>query len=160
MLNERTNRLSRLLWAQTVTISAFIVSLLFFLQLDCQNVLRWWRRTGQKMFPYLTPVAQQVLGSQAAAAQGDRDLSGYGNLLVPNRSRTDTYWVEMVMFLKENFDHIPAWKDVPTIAADDIRACLPARFGGRDPDLVTAEAAFDVLNNTAYPTVDDTGLEG
>ena len=123
-------------------------------------MLAWWRLRGQKIFPFLAPVAQQVLGSQAAAAQGDRDLSGYGNLLVPNRSRVDTYWVEMVMFLRENLEHIPAWKDVPAISAKGVRACLPERFHGRDPGLVAAEAAFDVLSNTSHPAADGIGLEG
>ena len=112
------------------------------------------------MFPYLAPVAQQVFGNQAAAAQVERDFSACGNLLVPNRSRIDTYWVEMVMFLKANFEHIPAFRQIPMIAAKNIRACLPARFHGHDSDLMAAEAAFDVLTNTANPTADDIGLEG
>lgn len=96
--------------------------------MDCRNVLTWWRRTGRagRCSPYLTPVAQQVHGNQAEVAQVDRDFSGCGNLLVPNRSRIDTYWVEMVTFLKANFEHIPAFKDIPTNAAKDIRARLPA----------------------------------
>ena len=77
-----------------------------------------------------TPVAQQVFGNQASASQVERDFSGCGILLVPNRSRIDTYWVEMVIFLYVNFEHIPALKDKPMIAAKDIRACLPARFTG------------------------------
>ena len=46
------------------------------------------------MFAYLAPVTQQVFGNQAGAAQVERDFSCCGNLLVPNRSRNDTYWVE------------------------------------------------------------------
>lgn len=133
---------------------------ILFSQMDCQNVLTWWRRTGRKMFPYLAPVAQQVFGNQAAVTQGRRDLSGCTNLLALNRSRLDTYWAEMVMFLKENFEQIPALKDIPTIAAKDIHECLPARFHGRDAGLVAAEAAFDVLGNTAYPSANDIVLEG
>ena len=53
------------------------------------------------------------------------------------------------MFLKVNFEHIPALKDIPMIAAKDILKCLPARFTGGDADLAAAEAAFDVVNNTA-----------
>ena len=48
-----------------------------------------------------------------------------------------------------NFEHIPALKDIPMIAAKDIRVCLPERFAGGDDDLAAAEAAFDVVNNTA-----------
>jgi len=119
-------------------------------QLDTRDVLPWWQQTGRKMFAYLAPVAQQVFGNQAAAAQVERDFSACGNLLVGNRSRIDTYWVEMLMFLKVNYKHIPALKDIPKIADKDIRRCLPARFNGdADADLKAAEAAFDVVNNTS-----------
>ncbi|CAN0008145.1 unnamed protein product [Pylaiella littoralis] len=100
------------------------------------------------MFPYLAPVAQQVFGNQASASQVERDFSGCGSLLTPNRSRIDTYWVEMVMFLYVNSEHTPALKDIPVIATKDIRSCLPARFTGGDDDVAAAEAAFDFLNNT------------
>ncbi|CAB1114869.1 unnamed protein product [Ectocarpus sp. CCAP 1310/34] len=99
------------------------------------------------MFPYLAPVAQQVLGNQAGAAQVERDFSSCANLLTRNRSRIDTYWVEMVMFLHVNYKRIPAFKDIPMIAAKDIRTCLPPRFNGGDADLAAAEAAFDVIEN-------------
>lgn len=111
------------------------------------------------MFPSIAPVAQQVFGNQAAAAQIERDFSACGNLLTPGRSRMDTFWVEIVMFCKANFDKIPAFKNIPVIAAKDIRTCLPTRFMGNNSDLMAAEAAFDVLKNTANPTVDDLGLE-
>ena len=67
----------------------------------------------------------------------------------------DAYWVEMVMFLKANFAYIPKLGNIPSIASKDISACLPARFKGGDPDLVAAEAAFDVLTNLTPLTVDD-----
>ncbi|CAN0227592.1 unnamed protein product [Ascophyllum nodosum] len=121
-------------------------------EMDCKDVLRWWGSSGKLKFPYLAPVAQQVFGNQAAAAQVERDFSGCGNLLKPDRSRIDTYWVEMVMFLKANYEHIPEHEHIPMVAAKDIRACLPERFTGKDTDLVAAEAAFDVLTNTATPT--------
>ncbi|CAB1102845.1 unnamed protein product [Ectocarpus sp. CCAP 1310/34] len=54
----------------------------------------------------------------------------------------------MVMFLHVNYKRIPAFKDIPMIAAKDIRTCLPPRFNGGDADLAAAEAAFDVIENT------------
>ncbi|CAN0289627.1 unnamed protein product, partial [Scytosiphon promiscuus] len=84
------------------------------------------------MPPPLAPVAQQVFGNQASAAQIERDFSGCGNLLVAKRSRMDAYLVEMVMFLKANFEHIPAYGKIPMIAAKDIHSCPPARFNGQD----------------------------
>ena len=73
-----------------------------------------------------------------------------GNLLVPNRSHIDTYWVEMVMLLKANLEHIPDYGAILVIAGKDIRTFFPARFTGKD--LVAAEAALDVLNNPATST--------
>lgn len=117
-------------------------------------MLPWWASHGKLLYPCLAPVAQQVLGNQAAAAQIERDFSGCGNLIVPSRSRIETYWVEMVMFLKGNFENIPAYGDIPMIASKDIRSCLPARFNGEDEELVAAEAALDELNNTEAPTAE------
>lgn len=125
------------------------------LQLDTRAILPWWRQTGRKTFPYLSPVAQQVLGNQAGASQVERDFSSCANLLTRNRSRIDTYWVEMMMFLHSNLKRIPDFKDIPVIAAADIHKCLPPRFKGGDADLAAAEAAFDVISNT---TAGDVGL--
>ena len=55
---------------------------------------------------------------------------------------------EMVMFLKANYEHIPDYGDIPMISSSDIRSCIPARFNGRDTDLLAAEAALDVFENT------------
>ena len=65
----------------------------------------------------------------------------------------------MVILLKANFQHIPDHGATPMIAAKDIRACLPARFPGKDADLVAAEAAFDVLINPAASTTQDMGMD-
>ena len=62
------------------------------------------------------------------------------------------YWVEMVMFLKANNSSIPAYKDIPQIASEDIRNHLPARFDGQDKGLLDAEASIDPLVNNAPPT--------
>ena len=115
-------------------------------------MLTYWAKKGKHAFPFLTPVAQQIFGNQASASQVERDFSGCGNLLVPNRSRIETYWVEMVMFLKANYSSIPAYKDIPQIASEDIRNHLPARFDGQDKDLLDAEASIDPLVNNAPPT--------
>ncbi|CAN0031201.1 unnamed protein product [Scytosiphon promiscuus] len=128
-------------------------------ELDCRDVLRWWGTTGKDKFPYLAPVAQQAFGNQAHTAEVERDFSACGNLLGSGRSRMDTYWVEMVMFLKANFELIPALKDIPAIAASDLCACIPARFKGEDQDLLIAEATLDVLDNVQIPTVDGLDLE-
>ena len=128
-------------------------------KLDPKAVLPWWATTGKRRFPALAPVAQQVFGNQASAAQVERDFSGCGILLPPTRSRMDTYWVEMVMFVQANFEHIPGYGLIPMIAPKDIRSCLPARFTGANEDLVAAEAIFDLLSNTAAPTVHGMDLD-
>ena len=51
------------------------------------------------------------------------------------------------MFLKANYSSIPAYKDIPQIASEDIRNHLPARFDGQDKDLLV-----DPLVNNAPPT--------
>ena len=129
------------------------------MKLDPKAVLPWWATTGKRRFPALAPVAQQVFGNQASAAQVERDFSGCGILLPPTRSRMDTYWVEMVMFVQANFEHIPGYGLIPMIAPKDIRSCLPARFTGANEDLVAAEAIFDLLSNTAAPTVHGMDLD-
>ena len=63
------------------------------------------------------------------------------------------------MFVQANFEHIPDYGAIPMIAAKDVRACLPARFNGKDAYLVAAEAAFDVLNNPAASTTQDMGMD-
>lgn len=129
------------------------------MKLEPKAVLAWWASQGTHTYPNLAPVAQQVFGNQASAAQVGCDFSACGNLLPPNRSRIDTYWVEIVMFLKANFDRIPPYCAIPIIAPKQIRSCLPARFTGQDDDLVAAEASFDPLNNTTAPTADGMTLE-
>jgi len=46
----------------------------------------------------------------------------------------DTYWAEMVMFIKANDNIIPGYKDLPQIHPKDIHKYLPARFNGKDAD--------------------------
>ena len=52
------------------------------------------------------------------------------------------------MFFKANYEKIPEYGGIPMISTNDIRACIPAPFNGRDTDLLAGEAAFDVLKNT------------
>ena len=68
------------------------------------------------------------------------------------------YWAEMVGSFQASFEHIPDFGAIPNIAANDTRACLLARFSGKDADLVAAEAAFDVLNNPAASNTQDMGM--
>ena len=63
------------------------------------------------------------------------------------------------MFFKAAYEHIPDYGAIPMIATKDIRACLPARFTGKDTNLVAAGAAFDVLNNPAAATTQDMGMD-
>ena len=60
----------------------------------------------------------------------------------------------MVMFFRANYEHTPAYGDIPTIPANDIHTYIPARFNGRDTDLVAVEAAFDVLEYILTPPAD------
>ena len=60
------------------------------------------------------------------------------------------------MFLKANYNSIPAYKDIPQIASEDIRNHLPARFDGQDKDLLDAEASIVVNNAPPTPSGIDT----
>jgi len=110
------------------------------------------------MFPSLKYVAQQTFGCQASAAQVERDFSHCGLFSTGNRSRVEEYWLEMVMFLKGNYKYIPDYKDIPNIDSKDIRKCLPAKFSGKNDDLLKAEMALDPLSNTTPPQEDDIGV--
>lgn len=104
-------------------------------------MLQYWKVSGQDEFPALRSVAQQVFGNQASAAKIDRDFSDAGKLLDAPRSRVDTYWIEMMMFLKANYEKIPL--SIPKISPPDVRKYLPSRFLGNDPHLAAAESVVD-----------------
>lgn len=76
-------------------------------------MLPWRRHTGKHKFIYLASVAQQMFGNQGAAVQVDRDVGACGNLLVPNRSRIDMYWVELVIPRDQLCEHIPEYGTSP-----------------------------------------------
>ena len=111
------------------------------LQVRPSEVLHYWKMSGKDEFPALGSVAQQVFGNQATAAKVDLDFSDAGKLLDAPRSRVDTYWVEMMMFLKANYDKIPL--NIPKISPSDIRKYLPSRFSGTDTHLAAAESVVD-----------------
>ena len=50
-------------------------------------------------FVFVYKLYKKSEATHADAPTVERDFSACGNLLVPNRSRIDTYWVEMCMFL-------------------------------------------------------------
>ena len=114
---------------------------------DCE-VPRGYKREGTRERSFMYSLGVYVV----PVKEGD-------NLFKPNRSRMDTYLVERTMFLKANYEHIPDQENIPMVAAKNIRACLPERFSGKDTDLVAAEAAFDVLTNTAAPSARGIGLD-
>ena len=62
------------------------------------------------------------------------------------------------MFLNANFSCISDYDDIPNIASKDIRKCLPAKFSGKNDDLLKAEMALDPLSNTTPPQEDDIGV--
>ena len=48
---------------------------------------------------------------------------------------------------------------IPQIISADIRKCFPARFNGEDCAFLAAEAAADLLVNSAPTTEDDMDLD-
>ena len=77
---------------------------------------------------------------------------------MPNRSRVEENWLEMMMFLKGNYKFIPGYEDIPSIDTKDKRKCLPAKFRGTDEDLLKAEMAIDPLSNMMPPNEDNIGV--
>ncbi|CAN0383549.1 unnamed protein product, partial [Hapterophycus canaliculatus] len=88
-----------------------------------QDGLDYWARNGRHTFGVLRHVARQAFGVQASTGQIERDFSGADQLLRGRRSRLDTHWVEMLLFLHANFDHIPV--HIPPIPREKIRDHLP-----------------------------------
>lgn len=113
--------------------------------LKLNEALNYWQETGNHAFPVLRHVAQQVFGNQASAARIARDFSGVEQLLRGRRSRLDTYWVEMLMFLHLNFDIIPPY--IPSIPSKEIRTFLPMWFNEADEELRAAENEIDPVED-------------
>ena len=73
--------------------------------------------------------------------------------MVPNRSRIDTYWMEVVMFLKANYRFVPAYKDIPL--PDNLgryAQVSPRAVQRKGRALQATEAAVDPLVNGAPTT--------
>ena len=88
----------------------------------------------EKRYPHLSVVARSILGHPASSAQIERDPGTAGRLLRPERNRLDTAFVDMVLFLKANTDHIPP--KIPEINPGFEKnplSRLPQRFDG-DPE--------------------------
>lgn len=114
-----------------------------------QDGLDYWVKTGRHAFTILRHVARQVFGMQASAARIESDFSGTGQLLTGRRSRLDTHWVEMLLFLHTNFDRIPI--HTPAIPRDNIREYLPKHFRGLDSELALAEDVIGPLETKPMP---------
>lgn len=87
-------------------------------------------------------------------------LRNYGLFVVPNCSRVDEFWVEMVMYVKATIRFIPTYEKTHSIDAKDSRKCLPAKFDGNNADLLRAEEALDPLSNDVLRGEADIGLGG
>ena len=110
----------------------------------------------QFQFVFVYKTKSEATHASTPTVEGD--FSACGNL-IPNPSHIGTYWVEMVMFLMANFEHIPDYGAILMIAGKDIQASLPTRFTGKDADLVAAETAFGVLNNPSASTTQGMGID-
>ena len=108
------------------------------------TLAQFWRDWGRKHFTHMSYIAQQVIGHQASSAQIERDFSAAGRLLSGRRSRMDSNWAEMQLFLNANFERIP--HEIPSISSKSIRKHLPKSFTARDDDLAAAEQFLDPLD--------------
>ncbi|PXF40066.1 hypothetical protein BWQ96_10224 [Gracilariopsis chorda] len=99
-----------------------------------RNLLNWWRTKGSK-YPSLSVVARAVLGHPVSSARIDRDFGTAGSFLSSRRTRHDSAFVDMLLFLHCNLDLIPS--DVPEMSNPEWKSQIPARLlvgsGNTDP---------------------------
>lgn len=93
------------------------------------NVMDLWASKDMKQeYPLLAAVAQSVFGSPASAAAIERDFGIAAIMLTNKRSLTDAAFVEMMLFLRANFELIPEPGCIPEISAENIKATIPSRL--------------------------------
>lgn len=83
------------------------------------TLAEFWRDRIRKHFTHLSYIKQQVIDHQASSAPIKRDTSAAGRLLVGRRSRMNTNWAEMQLFLDANFNVTP--QKIPSISPISIR---------------------------------------
>ena len=115
--------------------------------LPTRRLLSWWKAMSH-CYPNLSVVAQSILGHTASSAQIERDFGMAGRLLSGQRSRLDSAFVDVSLYLNANFEQILS--RIPEL--DATWSCqVPKRF--------TGETSVDDLRKTQNDTEEDSGEE-
>ncbi|KAI0563547.1 hypothetical protein FGB62_37g07 [Gracilaria domingensis] len=111
------------------------------------------RKARESGYPNLSQVAKAVLAHPASSAQIERDFGTAGALLTSTKSRLDSAFVDITLFLHCNMDSIPA--SVPTIPDGDWQSQIPKRLTAADE--LAANLLDDAMNVSGL--VDPSGLD-
>jgi hypothetical protein len=88
----------------------------------------WEREDIKRLFPLLCLVARTVFGHPASAGGIERDFGVAALMLTNKRSLTDVAFVEMVLFLHANMEHIPLPCNIPIILQQFVADHIPGRL--------------------------------
>ena len=78
------------------------------------DILKWWK-DNSTMFPNLSIMVKQYLCVPASSTSSERSFSIAGNIVTERRNRLLPENVEMLTFLKINFEYIPLVTEVKDI---------------------------------------------
>ncbi|CAM9220072.1 unnamed protein product, partial [Hapterophycus canaliculatus] len=90
------------------------------------DLLEFWASSGQAVYPHMARVARVLLSVPASSAVLEKDFSTAGRLVTGPYSRLSAPYVEMVLFLHANQEHIPL--DVPELSSDQAIKAMPRRL--------------------------------
>ncbi|CAN0262981.1 unnamed protein product, partial [Scytosiphon promiscuus] len=86
------------------------------------DLLDFWADSGQAVYPHMARVARILLSVPASSAVLERDFSTAGRLATGPYDRVSAPYMEMVLFLHANQEHIP---DVPELSSEEAIQAIP-----------------------------------
>ncbi|CAN0189789.1 unnamed protein product, partial [Ectocarpus sp. 6 AP-2014] len=106
-----------------------------------ENGADYWRLHGNKHPFALRLVAQVVYGVPASAGVMERDFCIADMFMPRKRASLDPAYLEMQLYLRAHYDHIPM--DIPKLNDAAVAAAIPNRF--TDPQAVKDVRILDFL---------------
>ena len=86
----------------------------------------YWASEGSQKFPNMARAARVLLSVPASLAVLERDFSTAGRLITASRSRLDSKYVQVVLFLNGSRDIIP--DEIPELSETQARCGIPRRL--------------------------------
>lgn len=122
-------------------------------------MLPWWANVGSKKFRWLSHVARSVYGHAVTGAVIEREFGLASKILSPRRSRLDAAYVEILMYLNLNLDHIPG--HIPKLPVKEAFRNLPSGVAGIDDlDESVVPSLTEMRGQPDAVEVDRSGLGG